>query len=58
MSLTGISCKAIDEQFGSFDQFKKEFEDAGASIFGSGWVWLSLKDKDGKLFITPDFQCR
>ncbi|MDE6495969.1 MAG: superoxide dismutase [Duncaniella sp.] len=43
--------KAIDEQFGSFDQFKKAFEDAGATIFGSGWVWLS-KDNDGKLFIT------
>lgn len=43
--------KAIDEQFGSFDQFKKAFEDAGATIFGSGWVWLS-KDNNGKLFIT------
>ena len=43
--------KAIDSQFGSFDNFKKEFEDAGASLFGSGWVWLS-KDDDGKLFIT------
>lgn len=43
--------KAIDEQFGSFDQFKKAFEDAGSTIFGSGWVWLS-KDNDGKLFIT------
>ena len=43
--------EAIDEQFGSFDQFKKAFEDAGATIFGSGWVWLS-KDNDGKLFIT------
>lgn len=43
--------KAIDEQYGSFDNFKKEFEEAGVTLFGSGWVWLS-KDKDGKLFIT------
>lgn len=41
----------IEEQFGSVEKFKEEFENAGASIFGSGWVWLS-KDKDGKLFIT------
>lgn len=42
---------AIDEQFGSFDKFKDEFVNAGVSLFGSGWVWLS-KDQDGKLFIT------
>lgn len=41
----------IDEQFGSFDEFKAKFEEAGATLFGSGWVWLSV-DKDGKLFIT------
>ena len=41
----------IDEQFGSFDEFKKKFEEAGLSLFGSGWVWLSA-DSDGKLFIT------
>lgn len=41
----------IDEQFGSFDEFKKKFEEAGATLFGSGWVWLSA-DADGKLFIT------
>lgn len=41
----------IDEQFGSFDDFKKKFEEAGLSLFGSGWVWLSA-DSDGKLFIT------
>lgn len=41
----------IEEQFGSLDEFKKKFEEAGATLFGSGWVWLS-SDKEGKLFIT------
>ena len=40
--------QAIDKQFGSFDNFKKEFVDAGVKLFGSGWVWLS-RDNDGKL---------
>ena len=37
--------------WGSFDNFKKEFNATGAGLFGSGWVWLA-KDKDGKLSIT------
>ena len=37
--------------FGSVEAFKKEFEQKGATLFGSGWVWLSM-DKDGKLIIT------
>ncbi len=43
--------KAIDRDFGSFEKFQKDFVQAGVSLFGSGWVWLS-KDNDGKLFIT------
>lgn len=43
--------KAIDRDFGSFEDFKKAFVDAGVSLFGSGWVWLSC-DEEGKLFIT------
>lgn len=45
--------EAIDRDFGSFDNFKKEFVDAGVKLFGSGWVWLS-RDNDGKLFITQE----
>ena len=39
----------IDRTFGSFEQFKKAFEDAGTGLFGSGWVWLS-SDENGKIF--------
>ena len=42
----------IDAQFGSLDEFKKQFEDQGVAIFGSGWIWLAA-DKDGKLHIIP-----
>jgi superoxide dismutase (Fe) len=48
---TGDLRRAIDRDFGSFDKFKEAFEQAAASLFGSGWVWLS-RDDDGKLFIS------
>ena len=48
----GEKMKALLERdFGSVEAFKKEFEQKGATLFGSGWVWLSA-DKDGKLVIT------
>lgn len=43
----------IDGQYGGFEVFKQEFEKAGASLFGSGWVWLSV-GSDGKLAITQE----
>lgn len=42
--------KQIDEQFGDFEEFKRLFEEAGATLFGSGWVWLCA-DEDGRLYI-------
>ena len=41
----------IVRDFGSVEAFKKEFETKGATLFGSGWVWLSA-DNEGKLVIT------
>ena len=41
---------ALAKTFGSFDEFKQKFIDAGLSQFGSGWVWLV--ENDGKLEIV------
>ena len=45
--------KAIIRDFGSFEAFKEEFQKKGITLFGSGWVWLSV-DKDDKLIITQE----
>ena len=50
---TGKLGEAIIRDFGSFVAFKEAFLKAGATLFGSGWVWLSA-DKDGKLVITQE----
>lgn len=50
---TGKLAEAIKKDFGSFENFKKEFTTASVSLFGSGWSWLSV-DKDGKLHITKE----
>ena len=49
----GRLAEAIVRDFGSFEAFKEEFQKKGATLFGSGWVWLSA-DKDGKLVITQE----
>ena len=41
--------EAINETFGSFENFKVEFSKAAASRFGSGWAWLC--DCNGELKI-------
>ncbi len=48
---SGDLADAINSAFGSLDDLKKQFNDAGAKRFGSGWAWV-VKSKDGKLQIT------
>ena len=49
----GKLAEAIARDFGSFDAFKEAFQKGGATLFGSGWVWLSA-DQEGKLVITQE----
>jgi Fe-Mn family superoxide dismutase len=42
---------AIDEAFGSFDDFQGKLKDAGVNQFGSGWAWLVLDG--GALAVVP-----
>ncbi len=46
----GSLADAIDEEFGSFDDFKEEFTNSATGQFGSGWGWLCVKD-DGSLTV-------
>ncbi len=50
---TGKLAHVIEVEFGSFEAFKEVFAKAGATLFGSGWVWLSA-DKEGNLKITQE----
>ena len=45
---------AINEKFGSFDEFKSVFAKAGATRFGSGWAWLVVKDGKLDVVSTPN----
>lgn len=48
---TGELGEKIKETFGSFDEFKTKFEEAGKTRFGSGWAWLVL-DSDNNLEVV------
>ena len=48
---TGELADAINSAFGSFDDFKAQFKEAGITQFGSGWAWL-VKNSDGSVAVV------
>ena len=48
---SGALADAINNAFGSFDEFKKKFSTSAATNFGSGWTWL-VKNADGGVEIV------
>ncbi len=53
-SPAGQLAEMIDSAFGSFDDFKEKFAEAGVSRFGSGWVWLIQDHNALKITDTPN----
>lgn len=49
-SPTGALATAIDKAFGGLDKLKEQFNNAGATRFGSGWAWLIVSE--GNLVVT------
>lgn len=46
---------AIERDFGSLDEFKKQFEASATGQFGSGWAWLVAGDGGGLFIVsTPN----
>ncbi|MCC7301015.1 MAG: superoxide dismutase [Bacteroidia bacterium] len=50
----GALADAIASHFESFDAFKTQFANAGATRFGSGWAWLIVADNKLKVCSTPN----
>ena len=51
---TGAVLKAIEQSFGSLDDFKKQWSAAAAGRFGSGWVWLVRRGNKLEITSSPN----
>ncbi len=51
---TGAIAQAITKAFGSFNDLKTKFNDAGAKQFGSGWAWVVLQGGELQVMSTPN----
>jgi Fe-Mn family superoxide dismutase len=50
----GKLAMAIEKQFLNIEQFQEQFNQQAMSVFGSGWVWLIVRDKTLLITTTPN----
>jgi Fe-Mn family superoxide dismutase len=50
----GELAQAIESAFGSFEDFKTKFNEAGVNQFGSGWAWLVKDGSSVAVIATPN----
>jgi Fe-Mn family superoxide dismutase len=53
-SPNGTVLENIEKKFGSYEKFVEEFTTKSMAVFGSGWLWLVLKDGEVSLISTPN----
>src|SRR5215212_277213 len=53
---SGALADAINAKFGSFEDFKTQFKEAGVARFGSGWAWLVADGSGGVDIVTTPNQ--
>ena len=54
-TLSGSLLEKIKKDFGTYEKFKKEFEQVAKDRFGSGWAWLILTKRNKlKIVSTPN----
>lgn len=52
--ISGEIEKSINSKFGSFDKFREEFTKSALSVFGSGWAWLVMNNKNLEIITTTN----
>ena len=50
----GMLLEAIERSFGSFGEMQAAMNEASIKLFGSGWVWLSMSNMEGKLTLVSE----
>ena len=45
---------AIEKKFSSREKFMEEFSNKAVALFGSGWCWLVIKNKQLEIITTPN----
>ncbi|MFZ5954940.1 MAG: superoxide dismutase [Nanoarchaeota archaeon] len=46
----------INKNFGNFERFKEKFSEASLTLFGSGWVWLTIDKKKLEIIKTKNHE--